>query len=402
MDQARVDGIIASYAVKNNMGLNVWGWYNNSQCGDSSNDQFALTNAGGTPRQAVGILQKIFSGQSQDSWLMTPVPDKYTPVGQIDSVDNSGQVLGWAYDPDASSLSIHVAFYLDGTAGNGGTQIADINANTSRPDVNSQVSITGNHGFVWSIPQQYKDGKQHTLYAYGRDTSYNGTRNALLNGAKTFGFNADGTVLVITAKDPTGFGGSINSQTCGKVDLYWFRNGAGSFNLYRSTTNNSATAQKIISNQAYTDPTYGGYSDLSVPAGTYYYWVENVNGSTRVPLYNNDKGGLILSSCSAAPAQDPTGFGGQIDPQICGRIDIWWFRNSAGAYNIYRNTNNDLTSAQKIVSSLAYTDPTNGGYVDVNLSPGTYYYWVENVGGSGNKVSLYNNSQGGLAIVACH
>lgn len=402
-NQARVVGTIVSYALKNSMGSNVWGWTNKAVCGATDYDQFGITNPDGSMRQATQILKQVYSGQSSvENWLKLPAPDNSTPVGQFDKVDTSGNAIGWTYDPDEPSLPIHAVFYLDGDGINGGKQIGEMNANSPRSDVNSSLNISGNHGFVWPIPQQYKDGKQHTLYVYGRDSSYDGRRNRLINGTKTFAFNPDGSIVLTAVKDPSGFGATVDSQTCGRVSLYWFRNGADSFNIYRGTTNNAFNAQKIISGQAYTDQTYGGYVDLNVPAGTYYYWVENVNGPTRIALFNNDKGGLFNPGCNATPAQDPTGFGGKIVTEVCGRVDVWWFRNGAGAYNIYRNTSNDVNSAQKIVANLSYTDPAYGGYSDINLLGATYYYWVENVGSTGEKVSLYNNNQGGLMVGACN
>jgi hypothetical protein len=78
---------------------------------------------------------------------------------------------------------------------------------------------------------------------------------------------------------------------------------------------------------------------------------------------------------------------------------MWWFRNGAATYNIYRNTTNNVATAVKIVSAAPYTDPNTGGYVD-NVSAGTYYYWVENSGGM-NKIALNTNSTGGLTVAAC-
>lgn len=197
-NQARVAGTIVSYALKNSMGSNVWGWTNKGSCGSAENDQFSLTNSDGSQRQITSILKRVFSGESQiENWLKLPTPDNNTPVGQFDMVDTKGNAVGWIYDPDEPNLPIHAVFYLDGDGITGGKQIGELNANTLRADVNNALNITGNHGFVWPIPQQYKDGKQHTMYIYGRDSSYNGTRNRLINGTKTFAFNPDGSAVVL-------------------------------------------------------------------------------------------------------------------------------------------------------------------------------------------------------------
>lgn len=105
-----------------------------------------------------------------------PAPQNKTPVGFLDGV-----AFGWAYDPDDSSVSISVHFYVDGPAGSG-VFAGAVTANLSRPDVNSAYGIAGNHGFSFSIPSQFRDGKQHTLYAHGIDTSGIGTANVLLSG----------------------------------------------------------------------------------------------------------------------------------------------------------------------------------------------------------------------------
>ena len=91
-------------------------------------------------------------------------------VGNLENIDSNGIASGWAYDPDASSQSITVHFYVDGPPGTG-TLVTFISANILRSDVNATYNIHGSHGFSGSIPTQYKDGKQHTLYVYPIDTA---------------------------------------------------------------------------------------------------------------------------------------------------------------------------------------------------------------------------------------
>lgn len=113
------------------------------------------------------------------------IPNK-TPVGYLDEVTSAGIARGWAYDPDAPSVSIPVHFYIDKPAGNVDNFAGDTTANLVRSDVNSTMKVSGNHGFEFSIPSKYRDGKQHTLYAYGIDTTNNGSNNAQLTNVKTF------------------------------------------------------------------------------------------------------------------------------------------------------------------------------------------------------------------------
>ncbi len=104
----------------------------------------------------------------------------HDPTGTLDTIQGF-IAYGWSYDPDVPSQSIEVRFYVDGTNLNGtfsGSVITDV----LREDVNQTFGITGNHGFRWFIPQQFRDGEPHSLYVYGIDTS-NPDINILLNEA---------------------------------------------------------------------------------------------------------------------------------------------------------------------------------------------------------------------------
>jgi len=100
------------------------------------------------------------------------------PTGTLDTI-NGFIVLGWSFDPDAPSDSIEVQFYVNGTSTTGvfaGSAITTF----LRPDVNQTFGITGKHGFRWFVPHPFRDGQQHSLYAYGID-SQNPNSKALLN-----------------------------------------------------------------------------------------------------------------------------------------------------------------------------------------------------------------------------
>lgn len=111
------------------------------------------------------------------------------PQVAIDSVDCAATVNGEAYDPAIPSASINVAAYIDGPAGTGtplgpgspgdpgnpalgilpspglgaGEYIADI------PSAGDATVPAGNHGYSISIPAQYQDGQNHTIYVYALD-----------------------------------------------------------------------------------------------------------------------------------------------------------------------------------------------------------------------------------------
>lgn len=93
------------------------------------------------------------------------VPGDASPTGVVDSGSCSA-ISGWAYDPDVPASSIDVHFYADGPAGSG-TFLGAATANQSRPDVNSAMGVTGNHGFTFNTPDSLKDNGTHYIYAYG-------------------------------------------------------------------------------------------------------------------------------------------------------------------------------------------------------------------------------------------
>lgn len=95
-------------------------------------------------------------------------PPNQKPVGYLDVADCS-IIGGWAFDPNTPSDSISVHIY-DGGAGPG-KLITSVTADGSRPDVNSAYGISGNHGFTINTPSNLKDGKSHSIYAYGIDSS---------------------------------------------------------------------------------------------------------------------------------------------------------------------------------------------------------------------------------------
>ena len=103
-----------------------------------------------------------------------------SPIGWLDNIDSNGNASGWTLDPDLGSQAIAVHFYVDGPAGGGGTFAGQTTANLSRPDVNQVTGYIGNHGFSFTLPAQYKDGLNHTLYVYGIDAT--GDPNVPLSG----------------------------------------------------------------------------------------------------------------------------------------------------------------------------------------------------------------------------
>jgi FG-GAP repeat len=92
------------------------------------------------------------------------------PIGSMDTIDGNGVISGWAADKDVPSQSIMVHFYIDAPVGQG-TYIGGTTANISRPDVNTAVGITGNHGYRWTLPTQYRNGTPRKIHVYAIDDS---------------------------------------------------------------------------------------------------------------------------------------------------------------------------------------------------------------------------------------
>lgn len=115
-----------------------------------------------------------------------PAPANQPPVGNFDEINSSGVVRGWSYDPDSSSSSNQAHIYIDGPAGQGGTLLNGAATNILRSDVNATFGISGNHGFEYSIPSQYRNGQNHSIYVYGVDTSNASVATHLAGSPKTF------------------------------------------------------------------------------------------------------------------------------------------------------------------------------------------------------------------------
>jgi hypothetical protein len=97
------------------------------------------------------------------------------PFGFIENITD-GNVKGWAIDSNNTAASIGLEFYQDGPKGQGvymGSAIANINR--------TEIEEPGNHGFLWSIPSQFRDSRSHTVWAYATDTSGNVNDNRHLH-----------------------------------------------------------------------------------------------------------------------------------------------------------------------------------------------------------------------------
>lgn len=121
-------------------------------------------------------------GSQGGSQLSSPQSNPGEPIGWIDSADNS-TVRGWAADPDRKEESIDVHFYLNAPAGSpGAVFMGATRADLPRPDVNAHLGMPNSqalHGYEFYIPNEFRNGKQATIFAHGIDLT--GNANQLLS-----------------------------------------------------------------------------------------------------------------------------------------------------------------------------------------------------------------------------
>lgn len=98
----------------------------------------------------------------------------YAPKGALQTA-SCANLTGWTCDLDNVNQATQVKFYLDGAMGAGGTSVPGTYvANTTITDPAIIAGCGGNavHGFNLTLPEAIKDGKQHTIYAYGENIGY--------------------------------------------------------------------------------------------------------------------------------------------------------------------------------------------------------------------------------------
>lgn len=121
-----------------------------------------------------------------DTSVTKPVANQLT-IGNFENIASDGNVSGWTLDPDSSTASAKIKYYFDGSYVSG-TYGGEVTANSPRPDVNSVLGVTGNHGFTFQIPATYRDGNQHTisLYAVDYNLPTEFSEVSLISSPKTF------------------------------------------------------------------------------------------------------------------------------------------------------------------------------------------------------------------------
>jgi hypothetical protein len=153
----------------------------------------------------------LLKGSPKTFTINSSVAVNRPPIGYLDGVGDDLRIKGWAIDPDNTYADLEVHIYFDGPAGVSKAAIAD-KAQYLRDDVNRATGHNGNHGFDITVPSEFLDGNNHTIYAYGIDTTdTSGRSNKLLSGSpKSFSFGVPATPAipepapepVVTSVDP--------------------------------------------------------------------------------------------------------------------------------------------------------------------------------------------------------
>ncbi len=105
------------------------------------------------------------------------MPALHAPQGVVDGVSNSGVLHGWAFDRDSPGQSTRLHIYIDGE------HAASTTTRYGRGDVNRALGVSGNNGFIWHLPNRYRDGASHSLAVYALDPQ--GVRHTRLTGSTT-------------------------------------------------------------------------------------------------------------------------------------------------------------------------------------------------------------------------
>lgn len=124
-------------------------------------------NSGNSPDNNNGTGKADSNSEGNNNPSDTPIiPDEnFDPAlklrGEIQDVTAIGEVYGWAVFPDDASVILTVDIYIDGDATTGtllGSQIANLEGFDNGYD--------GNHAFRAQIPNEFRDGKNHTITAF--------------------------------------------------------------------------------------------------------------------------------------------------------------------------------------------------------------------------------------------
>ncbi len=187
------------------------------------------------------------------------------PVSTLD-VSDCNSLEGWAYDADVPNNMIDIHIYVDG---NYYTMMQTTNY---RPDVNSAFGISGNHGFIWTVPNALKNGQVHTIDIYAiNDNGPNPLVSSTQIGAC---FVSPGTLTVVQSTCPN-IGVTLNWQNTGPNN-FWLDIGTdpnfGVNNFYNQNVSNLTSVVCPGNFCLYDGTGICNNNYLQFQPNTLYYW----------------------------------------------------------------------------------------------------------------------------------
>jgi hypothetical protein len=97
-------------------------------------------------------------------------------------------VYGWARDLDDTSKPVGVELYVDKNYGTEGAAPFEVSASGSRSDLSA--AGVGAHAFNFSLPTQFSDGLNHTVWAWASDVNSPTEGSTLIGSPKSFVLNS--------------------------------------------------------------------------------------------------------------------------------------------------------------------------------------------------------------------
>lgn len=204
------------------------------------------------------------------------------PVSTLD-VSDCNTIEGWAFDPDIPNNQIDIHIYVDGVFN---TLMQTTNY---RPDVNTAYGISGNHGFIWQVPNGLMDGQVHTIEIYAINDNGN---NPLVTSTQIGPCYVTPTNLTVQQATCPGIGVWLNWQDSGPN--FWLDIGTDPlFNPNNFYNQNVANLTSVVcpgSFLVYPNPATPQNSDyLQFQPNTTYHWriwngnVQTYGGSFTTP-----------------------------------------------------------------------------------------------------------------------
>jgi mono/diheme cytochrome c family protein len=151
-----------------------------------------ITSHGGGNRCPTGQAHPVC--QTIAAWWQLENPDNGNnsntnqPTGAVTNVSSSGRVVGWAANPDNTSETLSVKFYVNGEINSGGIYAGTAIAASS----GYNGGYSGSHAFYFNLPPQFNDGIARTLYIYANSNSIDYEFQSMPKAFTTYAFSVAG------------------------------------------------------------------------------------------------------------------------------------------------------------------------------------------------------------------